>query len=291
MSRSLLADLRGPTPIAGFNPQAHPLLPVEAIPRAELRHQQLRQRLAGPHRHDFHQLIVCHGGEGMHVVDQQPIEMRRGRVLHVHPGQVHEYRFEPDFEAWVVVYRDGLPQAVPPGGEWFPGSTAPVRWDFVDDEFDAILCDVKSIADEQDRFDGSVGAVMLIESLLATLFARVHRHDGVAADSSTYNETFVRYRRLVEEHFRHRPTVAWCARELGYSVRTLDRACHSAVGQSAKAVLDDRVALDIRRLLVHTDASVTNVGAAFDFHSASSFTKFVNRHLGASPSAIRAAGA
>ncbi|MEM9040779.1 MAG: helix-turn-helix transcriptional regulator [Actinomycetota bacterium] len=243
------------------------------------------------HRHDFHQLIVCGSGRGVHHVDFEPIEMRPRRVLHVHPGQVHEYQFDPDFDAHVVAFRAGLARATMPGQEWFPGSDVTVMWDLSTDDFVTIRDAVRAIRREQSRFDGSAASVMLIEGLLAVLVARLHQHAGDATTPSALPEAYVRYCEFVEAHFRERPSVASCARELGYSTRTLDRACHTAVGRSAKAVLDERIANDITRLLARTSVPIGHVGAAFGFTDPSSFSKFVTRHLGSPPSAIRARGA
>ena len=100
-------------------------------------------------------------------------------------------------------------------------------------------------------------------------------------------QTYLRYREYIEQHFHHRPTVGSCAKELGYSTRTLDRACQVAVGRSAKTVLDERVAIEIKRLLTLTDAPINRIAAAFEFDDPSSFAKYVHRHLGDSPTQIR----
>ncbi len=274
-------------PDVEFRPRPHPLLPVEVVTRAQIRDRADPDVLRVRHRHDFHQLIVCERGEGVHHVDFEAIEMRPGRVLHVHPAQVHEYQFEPHFDACVVVYRADLERVQTPGPEWFPGSDVPVQWDFDGDEFEEIRSSLADIHREQERFDGSVASVMLIESLLAVLLARIHQHPGEAPDAAGVPEAYVRFCEFIEQHFRDRPTVAACARALGYSARTLDRACHLAVGRSAKAVLADRVALDIRRLLTHTEVPITRIGAAFGFTDPSSFSKFVKRHLGDAPTRLR----
>lgn len=213
--------------------------------------------------------------------------MRPRRLLHVHPGQVHQYQFDPDFDAHVVAFRAGLSRTTIPGHEWFPGSGVPVVWDLSADDFVPIRSAIREIRREQSRFDGSVASVMLLESLLAVLLARVHVHNGESPDPTALPEAYVRYCEFVEQHFRDRPTVSSCARQLGYSTRTLDRACHDAVGRSAKTVLDERIAADIRRLLTHTEVAISRIGAAFGFTDPSSFSKFVSRLLGDSPSAIR----
>ena len=278
-----------PPPAAALPPRPHPLLPVDFIRLFEIWERADPRVLRTRHRHDFHQLIVCGSGHGVHHVDLEPIPMRPRRVVHVHPGQGHEYQFEPDFDAHVVAFRAGLARATMPGQNWFPGSDVAVMWDLSVDDFVPIRSAIREIRSEQHRFDGSVASVMLSESLLAVLVAKLHRHSGDVADPSALPEAYVRYCEFVEQHFRERPTVGACARELGYSTRTLDRACTAAVGRSAMAVLDERIALDIERLLSHTTVTMSRIGEAFGFTDPSSFSKFVARHLGASPSAIRSA--
>ena len=280
------AETGSTPPVATFRPRPHPLLPVEVISRSEIQRRRKNANLGGRHTHDFHQLVVCEGGEGVHHVDLEPIPMHPGRVLHIHPGQTHEYQFEPDFEASVVVYRAGAFRTATPSGQWFPGTGPSMVWDFTDDDFEEITSTVDDIRTEQDRFDGSVLSIMLIENLLATLVIRLLRqpteHTG-----GDFPEAFLQFSQLVEDNFRTRPSIAWFAQELGYSTRTLDRVCHSAVGRSAKAILDNRVRLDISRLLTDTDAPIRQISSAFGFTDPASFSKYVDRHLGGPPTRIR----
>ena len=77
------------------------------------------------------------------------------------------------------------------------------------------------------------------------------------------------------------------AEDLGYSTRTLDRACQRATGRTAKQVVDERISLEVRRLLTHTDLPVARIATDLGFDDASNFTKFVKRQLGLPPSEVR----
>ncbi|MGB5759555.1 MAG: helix-turn-helix domain-containing protein [Acidimicrobiales bacterium] len=173
-----------------------------------------------------------------------------------------------------------------PSGQWFPGTGPSMLWDCTGDDFDEITSTVADIRTEQGRFDGSVLSVMLIESLLATLLVRLLRQP-TGQTRGDFPGAFLQFSQLVEDNFRTRPTIAWFAQELGYSTRTLDRVCHTALGRSAKAVLDDRVNLDISRLLTDTDTPIKQISAAFGFTDPASFSKYVDRHLGSPPTHIR----
>ena len=76
---------------------------------------------------------------------------------------------------------------------------------------------------------------------------------GAPPDPRT--STFHRFRREVEHGYPHTRRVEDYAAQLGCSVRTLTRACLAVTGRSAKQVVDERVALQARRLLAATDAA------------------------------------
>ena len=94
-------------------------------------------------------------------------------------------------------------------------------------------------------------------------------------------------RQLLEERLTSHPSVVSLAAELGYSTRTLDRACQAAAGRTAKQLLDERISLEVRRLLTHTTRPISQIGAELGFDDPSNFSKFVRRQLGSSPRDVR----
>lgn len=281
---------RGDTALrnVGFNPSQHPLLPVEVVCTSEMRARASADELGRPQRTSFHQIIVCYRGSGVHHVDYNPIDLRAGTVLHVYPGQVQEFQFDQDFEADIVAYRPDLRRTSIPGSEWFPGSDIPTTWNLLPKHCNVAQDSIEELRLEQLKFDGSPAYVVLLESLLASFLARVQLLVAEPAPVTKLPEPYVRFCRFIEERLRERPTITTCASDLGYSTRTLDRACLAAVEKTAKQVLDERTVSEIRRLITDTDLRVTQIGAEFGFIDASSFSKFVQRHLGDSPTNIRA---
>lgn len=123
-----------------------------------------------------------------------------------------------------------------------------------------------------------------MHAFLLRLNAALPATDG---GSSQLPQPYIDLRMAIEAELFDRPTVSQLASRIGYSTRTLDRACDFAVGKTAKQVLDERIALEVRRLLIHTERSVASVGTDFGFTDASNFSKFVRRQLGKLPSEVR----
>lgn len=279
-----------PVPIEiRYAPQlGHELLPVEVLQRSEVVQRVPGTELASRQRPGFHLLIVCTAGGGTHVVDYDPVRLSAGTVLRVHPGQVQQFRPEASFEAVMVVWPVDSHPADPAAPAWYPGSGVPTCWQVEGDLLTRILGWIEELRTEQDRFDGSPRHVALMKALLSSLLLRlaIELPDQLPG-RGPLPDAYVGYRQLIEELLFERPTVAGLSTHLGYSARTLDRACKQVSGQTAKQVLDERIALEIRRLLTHSDRPVGRIAADLGFDDPSNFSKFVRRHLGRLPSQIR----
>ena len=65
----------------------------------------------------------------------------------------------------------------------------------------------------------------------------------------------------------------------------------AAAGHTAKQVVDLRIALEAKRLLVHSGATVAQIGHRLGFSEATNFVKFFRRLAGVTPLEFRAAHA
>jgi AraC-like DNA-binding protein len=101
-------------------------------------------------------------------------------------------------------------------------------------------------------------------------------------------DTFLRFRRAVERSYVATRRVEDYAARLGCSVRTLTRASLAATGRSAKQVIDDRAALEARRLLACTELPIAEIGQRLGFPEPTNFGRFFHREVGCSPGAFRA---
>ncbi|HEU5107753.1 MAG TPA: helix-turn-helix transcriptional regulator, partial [Micromonosporaceae bacterium] len=123
--------------------------------------------------------------------------------------------------------------------------------------------------------------------VLMLRIAMLSNHNGSnAADAE--GDTYLRLRREVERRYVRTRRVEDYAARLGCSVRTLTRASLAATGRSAKQVIDDRAALEARRLLACTDLPIAEIGQRLGFPEPTNFGRFFHREVGCSPGAFRA---
>lgn len=280
------------SPVAPVEVDYLPPSRYEGTPFEVLRRSDVLRRtdLAVRQRSGFHQLILCTSGRGSHNVDFEPLECQTGTLIRIHPGQVQRFTPDPSFEALMVVWPDESHRTAPGASPWYPGSNIATTWQLETERFDRIRRWVAELDEAQQSYDRSPLRQALLQSLLTTMLLRLelelaetHAHPAVLP------EAYLAYRKAIEEQLYDRPSINSLAASIGYSTRTLDRACNDVSGQTARQVLDDRVVLELRRLLTNTDRSLNQIAADFRFYDASNFSKFVKRHTGMTPAVLRRA--
>ncbi|MFF8715053.1 helix-turn-helix domain-containing protein [Streptomyces sp. NPDC015184] len=129
--------------------------------------------------------------------------------------------------------------------------------------------------------------VEVVRHLLSVLVLRLSHLPGGHRKQAAGDETFRRFRAAVESNFAHSHQVQDYAAMLGYSVRSLTRASNAAVGRSAKALIDDRLVLEAKRLLVHTRLPAYAIADRLGFPGTTVFTRFFRHRTAETPTGFR----
>ncbi|MFD3925672.1 AraC family transcriptional regulator [Streptomyces sp. NPDC058614] len=277
-----------------------PRLGLEVLSFAMLRERLVPSVAAAPSRPDFHQLTLVTRGEGAALIDFVEYPCAPGTLLHLRPGQVQRFPAGPqgdiaDLDATLVMFTPAFPPPLPASAAVIDEGLTPAAFSLPVVEYRAMSVAVAEIAAEyatlaeRDTSQAEL-TVELLRQLLGALLLRIARlpHPG-EWDPAAGGEVFRAFRAELEHAFATRRRAADYAASLGYSPRTLTRACLAATGRTAKDLIDDRVALEAKRLLVHTGLPVASVGRMLGFTEPTNFGKFFERTVGASPGAFRVA--
>ncbi|MEO1140483.1 MAG: helix-turn-helix domain-containing protein [Pseudomonadota bacterium] len=95
------------------------------------------------------------------------------------------------------------------------------------------------------------------------------------------------YASLVERDFATGLAMQDYARALGVTPTHLTRICKSTAGMTASHILTGRALHAARDLLETTSLPANQIAARLGFRSAAYFSRFILRHTGKSPSALR----
>ncbi|MBX3155479.1 MAG: helix-turn-helix domain-containing protein [Deltaproteobacteria bacterium] len=244
----------------------------------------LDHALETPQRPQFHTLYVGTRGRGEIFVDFARVPLGAGKLTVVAGNRVQYFAVTPGVDAWMVLF---APEVVPPGA--VPAILAPA-WevpslDIPPEDQRELVALFELMAAEQRRAPDAQ-QVALQTALLHALILRADRLRGrAAAPSSPALERF--FTILERDHARTR-RVAHYAKAAGVSARRLGELLVAHAGKSTKAVIDERVLLEQRRLLAHTDISVKELADRTGFAEPTNLVKFFRHLAGETPLAFRA---
>jgi AraC-like DNA-binding protein len=240
-------------------------------------------------RPEFHFLLAPTRGRATHMLDFVDHDLAPGSVLWVRPGQVQRWGDVASYDGQVLIFPAALldpvttrlTEAESPAGPrvWSPDEVATAQ-------APALIEQIARLANDEAVPRELRGPTLthLLSALLLGLVAQARTRPEAAPSS----EAWLAFRDLLDaEHTRHHD-VAWYAARLGWSPRTLARATAAATGATPKQLIDERVLLEARRLLAHTDLAVARVGEAVGFDDASNFSAWFRLRAGLTPAAFRA---
>jgi AraC-like DNA-binding protein len=275
-----------------FRPAVGALPGLEVLPLA-----RLARRAAGhgvdvrsPARAAFHHLLMVEKGILRLTVDGEPLPVPPGAWLWIRPEQVYRYDYGLErVQGTLILFQLGF---LDPATLAAASVDSPFPWGALlpsAQEAEPIQRTLELLREAYEetgtlRLDARIE---LVRHLLGVLVLRLSHLYVRGRGASGTTEAFRAFRAAVGRDFAKSRTVADYARALGYSSRTLTRACLAATGGTAKRYLDDRIMLEARRLLVHTELPSSAVGDRLGFPTPTAFSKFFKHHTGQTPTAYR----
>jgi AraC-like DNA-binding protein len=279
-----------------YQPAADYGLDLEVMSIAELRSRGSEAHFRLPQRVEFHLAFGVTAGACGHMVDFVRYACRPRTWIFVRPGQIQRFDFAREWEGWLLVFRAEF--LLPPGGASVPAELSmaavaeamPTRLDLGESAHAAAIAVLAQMAEDARIRASEPGRNALLRHQLYALLLRLAlSQPGVERTSASPQslQRFRRFRCAVESGFRATHRVSAYAERLGCTERTLTRAAQEIAGTSAKAFLAQRIALEAKRLLVHTTRPIKAIAEELGFDEPTNFVKFFRREAGCSPGAFR----
>ena len=249
-----------------------------------------------PHRHNYYEIFFFERGGGSHEVDFEVLPITDYSLRFVSPGQVHLLQRELDSNGYVIFFsrdfyylnlqnRDLLfdmpffnNNSRHPALE-LPPADRPVLID--------LIHRIREEAESSNSFKEE-----LLRSYLNVLLIQCQRIFNTQQDSSPASGrgsggTFREFRVLLENNFTKLHQVADYADLLAITPSHLNESCKKASGQTASEMIHDRIILEAKRLLLHSELNAKEIGYFLNFDDPSYFNRFFKKKTGQQPGAFR----
>jgi len=239
------------------------------------------------HRHDFHEIFFLAEGSGEHMIDLGTHPFTAPCMHAIVAGQVHRLGRSADSSGLVLMFQreaihgDAMDDDL---HALFSGLNGGPVWSLRPDQIDLAHTLLELIAGETATDDPA--SRRAANGLLAVLIAKCAHWAGTKQGRRTDLEPGDVTRRFlgdVERDFLTERRVGAYAERYAISVDHLSDMLRSRIGRSAMDVLQDRLILEAKRLLLHSTMSVKEVGFALNMEDPAYFSRVFKKATGLTP--------
>lgn len=245
----------------------------------------------GVHRHEFYEIFFIAEGSGQHMIDLETLDFGAPCLHAIAPGQVHRLVRSPDSSGDVVMFLraavDGTAGEQDIRQLFGPWNARPVMPLTAAQLQEANIL-LGLIANEA-RLDGTT-AQRAASGLLGVLLAKCAqwmRGAGHGNEDPGTNDPVRRFLADVERDFLTERRVSAYAERYALSTDHLSDLLRGRIGKSAMDVLQDRLILEAKRLLLHASMSVKEVGFALNMEDPAYFSRVFKKATGLTPGEYR----
>lgn len=248
-----------------------------------------------PHRHAYYTVLLVAKASGEHQVDYQPYELAEKQVFFVAPGQVHQVIADPTPDGWVITFsRDflttnNIPESFITNLTLFRafGDSPPLELEQATfQRLQSLIVEMKACLPEQLPYRYRALGALLQLFLIYCNHSRTF--DPQQLDEEHKGVCLLRdFKSLVDERFSQWHKVNDYASQINITPKHLSHSVKALTGKTAKEHIQDRLILEARRMLLHTDLTVKQIGYELGFEEPLHFSSFFKKQVGQSPTDFR----
>lgn len=263
------------------------------IERMEDHYDDVNGSIDDPHRHDFYVIIWVKEGEGKHTIDFETYDLKQDSLFFLSPGQIHQVETYNRPKGWAMSFsKDFLLMndislnfmnninifrqysETPP----LQASAAlAAKLEFTISEM-LVFFD----SDNNPYKQEALGALLCLFLIYCN-----SECDFPEPLQSTTSCLLVDFRNKVEDEFKQNHKVNEYAEELHVTPKYLNEVVKGSLGYTAKEYITDRIIIEAKRLLLHSNLSAKEIAFELGFKEALHFSPFFKKATDQTPLEFR----
>lgn len=214
-----------------------------------------------PHKHaGYFELIFLSKGSGAHSIDDKVYQVNAPTLFFLRPNQTHCWDFSSIPKGYVLLFKE----------EIFSNqsvrrllSKMPAHLPLKPDVFiESIFSNLARLGTEIDIAACYIN--VLLHHILEDVGMPIVKTDAV----------LFQYQKMVDSDFREMKSVNYYAEKLNIGSNTLNELSKRFLGNTANEIIKQRIFMEAKVLLTHTEKSVKEIAMELNFSDASHFNKF-----------------
>ncbi|HEY2580644.1 MAG TPA: helix-turn-helix transcriptional regulator [Mucilaginibacter sp.] len=251
------------------------------------------QHINFPHGHSFFQIVLVTHGNGYCEIDGVSHDVIADQVYFIKPGQIHQWHLQHDVQGFVINFTfpflninfSGLGQ----NNEttMFLGANITQVTNICKDP--VLIRQVFNLIwkEYQTEQPFTRQALYTLLEYLIILIGRENEIRDQLAQIKYADDLFTKFRKLVDRHYKSRHISKQYAEMLFVTANHLSAHCKQSCGLSAGKCIRNKILLEIKRQLLYTEQTITEIAADFNFASISYLSRFFKKYERISPDEYR----
>jgi len=235
-----------------------------------------------PHRKDYYMLVFVKDGSSRHWIDMKPYTLKQNTLYFTVPHQVH-LKEEPQPSTGTMICftneflslePNSLLKQLPIIQNLHNGhelSLTPADVIFIEDVLGKIDTEYQAKNNWQN------GMLLAYMQVLLIHLSRLYNEQFKAIEPATDKHLLNRYLAKINEAYKEVHEVSAYADMLNISAGHLSEVVKEQSGKSAITHIHERIVLEAKRLLFHTENSIKELSYQLGFEDASYFNRFFKR--------------
>lgn len=252
------------------------------------KHLEQHSFIESLHRHDFYVLVFFTNGSGIHKIDFDAFEIKRGSLFLMQPGQIHSWELSKDIEGYIVFYSQEI-YNLHFGAKkienylFFQSSTNNPEIVLNPIEIEKIIpfFDIMMVEDKRNKLykkDKILNLLDCIHIEILTIYNHSNEHEV-----HVYNYKLKEFEILLEKNYKLEKSPSFYADAMSITLKHLNRISKTVLNKTVTELIARRIILESKRILVEKKKTIAQIADELGYDDYSYFSKLFKKHAGITP--------
>ncbi len=257
--------------------------------------RRAKEMVTQPHRADFYHILWIQSGKAIHLLDFKEIAMNPNSLLFIRKNSVIMYDKSGNYDGKVLRFTDRFFIRNEEDARYLrecplfnPFNESPhISITEKDISFPLLL----TLLEEELAAPTHSLQHASLQNLVHNFIIQSERKFGVIPERTKTRDPILelgqKFIDQVEAGFRKEKKVSVYAERMGVPEKRLQSVTFEAFGKQPKMMIDERIHLEAKRLLLFSEMTVKEITFDLGFDEVTNFIKYFRRHAGITPSEFR----
>lgn len=257
--------------------------------------KQKKDMMVIPHRAQFYHIIWLEKGKGTHHVDFNPIELEDNSIIFVPHNSVGVFDKNGIYEGKAIIFTDNFFCKNKQDLQFLHSSILysdlyNIAKFKVNPKVSELKVFLNAMQTEYQRNEDNAQYQILHNMLHIFLLQaeREMRKQGFEEMKPSPNlDLLLSFKEMLERDFQKEKSVKRYSSELNISDKQLHKATTTLLEKTPKQIIDERILLEAKRLLVHSSQSIKEIAYELGYEEPTNFIKYFRKHTSNTPAEFR----